>query len=225
MAVKRLAGKIEKIIKETEDVRSFWIKLPEEFDFIPGQFVMLSVPGLDKKGAFSIGSSPTEFKDRILITVKKVGLLTGKLHEAKAGDEVMITGPLGEFVFREEKNDLVFIAGGTGIVPFRCIINYANDKKLPNRIVLFYSARTERDIIYSYEWAKLHTKNTKIIITLTRQEWKGPMGRINEEMIKENVKNLKDPVFYVCGPQQLVEEVTQKIKNLGYEKIKIDRWR
>ena len=73
MPVKKLTGKIEKIIAETEDVKSFWIKLPENFDFIPGQFVMISLPGLEKKGAFSIGSSPTEFKDRILIYVEPYG--------------------------------------------------------------------------------------------------------------------------------------------------------
>ena len=185
MPVKKLTGKIEKIIRETEDTKSFWIKLPENFDHIPGQFVNISLPSLEKKGAFSIGSSPTEFKDKILITVKKVGLLTGKLHDAKVGDEIIVTGPLGEFTFKNQKNDLVFMAGGTGIVPFRCITKYVIDKKLNNKIILLYSARTEKDIIYNYEWDKIKNKNVKIITTLTRQEWKGPMGRINEDLIKE----------------------------------------
>lgn len=226
MAVKKLTGKIEKIIDETEDVKSFWIKLPEEFVFVPGQFVMVSSPGLDKKGAFSIGSSPTEFNDKILVTVKKVGLLTGKLYEAKVGDAVNITGPLGDFTFKEQKNDLVFISGGCGIVPFRCIIKYVIDKKLPNKIVLLYSARTEKDIIYNYEWKKLENKNIKIMITLTRQEWKGRMGRIEEKLIKEAAEGLNNPEFFICGPQVLVDEISGKIKNLGYEnRIRVDRWR
>ncbi|MBW3023282.1 hypothetical protein KY308_04215, partial [Candidatus Woesearchaeota archaeon] len=82
MAVKKIKGKIEEIIVETENVKSYWIKLDEEMNFIPGQFVMLSIPGLEKKGAFSIGSSPTESKNRILLTIQKVGLLTGKIDEA-----------------------------------------------------------------------------------------------------------------------------------------------
>ena len=226
MSVKKLTGKIEKIIVETEDVKSLWIKLPEKFEHIPGQFVMISLPGLEKKGAFSIGSSPTEFKDKILITVKKVGLLTGKLHDAKVGDEIIVTGPLGDFTFKNQKNDLVFIAGGSGIVPFRCVIKYVIDKKLENKIVLLYSARTEKDVIYSYEWDKIKSKNVKIIITLTRQEWKGPMGRINEDLIKESIKGLNEPEFFICGPQVLVEEISGKIKNLGYEnRIRVDRWR
>ncbi|MBW3022739.1 hypothetical protein KY308_01385, partial [Candidatus Woesearchaeota archaeon] len=154
-------------------------------------------------------------------------LLTGKMDEAKVGDEVLITGPLGEFVFKEEENkenDLVFLAGGTGIVPFRCLIKYITDKKLKNRMVLLFSARTKEHIIYK-DLPNIKNESFKYVITLTRQEWDGPMGRINEDLIKKSVEGLKNPVFYVCGPQILVEELTEKIKKLGYDRIKVDRWR
>ncbi|MEM4337034.1 MAG: FAD-dependent oxidoreductase [Candidatus Woesearchaeota archaeon] len=223
--VKKLKGTIEKIIEESEDVKSFWIKLEEDFAFTPGQFVIVSLPDLEKKGAFSIGSSPTEHKNKILITVKKVGLLTGKLHEAKLGDIINIIGPLGDFTFKEQNNDLVLIAGGCGIVPFRSIIHYVLDKKLKNKVVLLYSARTEKDIIYRYEWEKLKNKNIKIVITLTRQQWEGRTGRIDKQLIEDSARNLKNPEFFVCGPQQLVEEISEKIKQAGYNRIRIDKWR
>ena len=224
----------------TKEIYNLKFQRPETFDFKPGQFlnINIEVNGNIERRAYSISSSPTE-KTYIMLTikredysdlsVKKEKSVSIKLSQLNQGDLIEAKGPFGIFTLDEKYDTFYFIAGGTGITPFRSISKYILDKKLDKQITLIYSCRTEGDILFNKELTKLsqENKNFKFIPTTTRDEnYKGHKGRINDQFLKEHVKEIKDGIFYICGPKLFVEAVAQIILNIGVEKsrIKIEKW-
>ncbi len=219
--------------KETENVMSFFFE-PEDkmFKFKPGHFVNISFKNdIDNLGnrSFSIANSPTE--ENLMLTIKKVGSFTTKIFEANIGEEFVVLGPLGLPYIKDEseKVDYVFIAGGSGIVPFRSILYYSKDTNFKNKIYLFYSNRTEEDIIYKEELKKLKEKmeNFVLIETLTREEKEGyEKGRINSSMLKKYLDGFENKKYIICGPKGLVTGSIEMLKelNVDIKNIKTESW-
>lgn len=233
--------RVSKIIQETHDVKTFRLRTDSQvpFEFLPGQFIVLTFEFFDqakgrtvrKNRAFSISSSPTE-KNYLEITVKKTGRISTYLHEiVKEGDLLTIKNRSGEFYFQEGLSDgLVLIAGGTGIAPLMSMIRYVTQRKLPVKIVLLYSNKTPGDIIFYKELQDLesHHPNLRCVHTITRPEgydWKGSTGRINQELLEQNVSN-KQALFYICGPKAMIQAMVELLKGLGVHpsRTKIEKW-
>jgi len=229
--------KISKITDETPRVKAFRVELPADsgIDFYPGQFFMVSFaddPEIKVSRAYSIASSPLN-RDYMEIALDKVGIFTTKLFAMKEGSFLKFKGPYGKFYFNDEiKNNLVLIAGGTGITPLIGIIRYCNDRKLSNKVKLVYSVRTPDDIIYKneLEQIKIENKNFGYAVTITRAEghhsWQDRKGRIDLELLKQNIEDAENSVYYLCGPKEFVESIVQMLYSLGVKKeqIKTDVW-
>ena len=229
--------RISEIIDETPSVKVFRVDLPEDIniDFYPGQFFMVSfVDDVEIKTsrAYSIASSPLN-KKYLEIGLDKVGPFTTKLFAMKEGDLLKFKGPYGKFYFNEYmKNNLVLIAGGTGITPLMGIIRYCYDKKLSNKIKFFYSVRTPHDIIYRDELEKIKksNKNFDYVITVTRpnaeHNWKGRIERIDMDLLKQNIEDVENSIYFLCGPKGFVHSLIEMLESLGVKKeqIKTDIW-
>ena len=225
-------SKLLNIRQETSDVKTFRFEVPESFSFLPGQYIMLEIAlnGEKERRAFSISSSPTK-KGFIEIT-KKIGdsEFSQKLDSLQKGFVAHVKGPYGVFVFNES-HDAILLAGGIGITTFRSYIEYATDKHLNNKITLFYSNKTPEDIAFRDELqdAARKNKNISIIETITRQEgnhdWVGAVGRIDENMIRENA-DVEGAIFYICGPPAMVDAMVDTVKNIGIpkERIKLEKF-
>jgi ferredoxin-NADP reductase len=229
--------RISKIIDETPSVKVFRMELPENanIDFYPGQFFMVSFvddPEIKVSRAYSIASSPLN-KKYLEIGLDKVGPFTTKLFSMKEGDLLKFKGPYGKFYFNEEmKNNLVLIAGGTGITPLMGIIRYCNDKKLHNKIKFIYSVKTAHDIMYRHDLEKIknENKNFDYVVTVTRpnaeHNWKGRIGRIDIEFLKQNIEDIESSIYFLCGPKDFVHSIIEMLENSGVkkEKVKTDIW-
>jgi len=227
--------KITKIIDETHDTKTFRAEIPKnaDIDFFPGQFFMVRFEDSNVlRRAYSIASSPTDngFLD---ITMNLVGEFTGKLWKCRIGDNLVFTGPYGKFFFNEDiRQNLVLIAGGLGITPLRSIIRYCTYKKLPNKINLIYSAKTPEDIVYREELEKFKEKNLNydFLFTITRpkpgNKWEGKTGRIDKALLKQNIKDMENSLFFICGPLEFAKSIISLLHDLGAKKeqIKTDIW-
>ncbi len=225
--------KIDKIISESHDTRTLQIAPLEGeiFSYAPGQFVMLFLKNEDNEfkesRAYSIANSPTT-KTHLDITYKKAGYFTSKMHELKEGDIVGIKGPYGKFTYDENFKDVVLLAGGVGITPFKSYLEYVADKKLPNKVTLIFSNQTESDILYRKHLEDLDNgKNIRVVFTLTRQEWNGLCGRIDAKCVK-NVcgEDFANKIYYICGTGEFVKamiELLQKL-NIAKESIKVENF-
>ena len=229
--------KISKIIDETPLVKAFRLELPHNANigFYPGQFFMVSLiddPDIKTSRAYSIASSPLN-KNYLEIAFDKVGPFTTKLFTMKEGDSLKVKGPYGKFYFNEEmKNNLVLIAGGTGITPLMGIIRYCNDKKLRNIIKFLYSVKTPHEIIYRDELKKIKNENNNFdyVVTVTRpnaeHEWEGKIGRIDTELLIKNIEDVENSIYFLCGPKEFVHSIVEMLESLGTKKeqIKTDVW-
>lgn len=218
-------GEIIEKVYETPSVFTFKVDVKNNnFEYLAGHYI-----GIDLRNnlseyqmikAFSLASSPTE--PYLLIASKKgESPFKQKLESLNVGDKIKLKGPYGRFLFQDDlSKNAVFIAGGIGITPFRGIIKYITDKKLNVNVELIYSNRTNDEIAFYKELEEISksNKNIKIIYTLTRENnnnWNGNKGRIDAKLIKENVKDINNSIFYVCGSPSMVEDMIDYLRNLG----------
>jgi len=235
-----LTLEVIEIFRETHDVKTIRFKLDKPLNFKAGQFLMLHMDIPDKDGKienvkrpFSIASSP-DHKDWIDINfrVYSFGRFTPPLFNLKIGDKIKADGPYGIFTYEEgEAKNVVFLAAGTGIAPLRGMIEFIKEKNLDVNMTLFSCCKTTEDMIFHEEFLKLAEKNKKFVYipTITRineckKEWKGEKGRICIEMIKKYIKDLKDHLFYICGPNEMVKDSRDFLISEGInpKKIKIE---
>ncbi len=211
-------------VKEAEGVLTLKF-LPVKgaiFSFEPGQFVLISF--LDDRAekkirAYSISSAP---QDKFLaITVKKIGVFSSALHNLKIGEKIKASPPKGDFYPQKSMNNLVFLAGGIGIAPFHSIIRNFYLKKSSKKITLFYSNRTKRDIVFFKELNKMARKwsSFKVIYLLTREKLKNKAiqecCRLNAEILKKYLRNLKNKNYFICGPAEFVNNLWKELKKNG----------
>ena len=216
---------------ETPTVKS--IKLEKNnFEYKPGQHARIEFniddPENGNARPLSIASSPTE---NFLLFSTKISrtLFKQKLDSLKVGDKIKIKGPMGVFVLDENAKNIVFLGGGIGITPFRDMIKYATDKKLPVKLTLLYSNRTPDEICYKDEWPLMEKRNPnlKVINTITDDaSWQGRKGRINDSMINEFCSDVNNAIFYICGPPAMVDALSQLLKSMNVQQqdIKIEKF-
>jgi glycine betaine catabolism B len=136
----------------------------------------------------------------------------------RPGDEVLVFGPIGDFVLRETR-PAVLVAGGIGITPFKGMAEFAADKALPIPVRLVYSNRSEDEIVYRHELEALETRNARfrVLHTLTRTNdrgWRGATGRIDRGLLQEAARALVDPIYYISGTPSMVAGTLRLLEDL-----------
>ena len=221
-------GIVTKIEDETYNTKRFWIELPEtpSFDFAPGQFVTLDLPIHDKPNkrwrSYSIASWPDGNVIELLIVLLEGGAGTTWLFNNVAiGSELTLRGPQGVFTLPDEiDRDLFFICTGTGIAPFRSMLNHIKLHNTPHKnLYLIFGTRAQRDLLYYQELKELQKdiEGFEFIPTLSREEWDGCCGYVHA--VYEKLCCDKPPAyFYLCGWKAMIDEARKRIVDLGYDK-------
>ncbi|MBI4715589.1 MAG: hypothetical protein HY760_06610 [Nitrospirae bacterium] len=233
---------IVRITEETPDTKTFQLDLSgyPDFLFLPGQFVIVRAelfhPAKNRvtplNRAFSLSSSPLE-RGYIEFTAKRYqdGRMTPWLCDSvEAGELLAVKGPSGEFTFREgETDEIVLVAGGIGVAPYRSIIRYILARDLPVKIRLLYSARTPNDFAFKDEFDDLARKDSRFecLYTVTREHagWTGRVGRVDESLLRDFLSNPRT-LFYLCGPDRMIDALSGTLKSLGAaeDRIRFERW-
>jgi ferredoxin-NADP reductase len=224
------------IKQETPTIYSFIFKKDPAFQFTAGQFLNIILPheNPDNRGMrrfFSINTSPTE--DFLMITTRVIdhgSTFKQKLLSLPIGSEIEIEGVHGRFVLPDGGQDCIFITGGIGITPVRSMLKFATDKQLPNHLVLLYSNSSPEEVPFHNFLNELKTQNPNldIVFTVTKPEgskvpWSGRVGRIDETLVKEKIRDSKNTIFYLCGPPSLVETFYKLLQGIGVEDTSIKR--
>ena len=216
--------KISEIISRTADVSSYRLPRPAELNFKPGQFFFITIKKDEKELThhFSFSSSPTE-KEHFEFTKKLTDHeYSLALKASKVGDWAKIDAPYGQFTFEGEHPKIALLSGGIGITPFISICKNATDMQLDSKISLFYGCRTEVDIAFYNELETMQQKNRNLkvlfIVAQAGPEWKGATGIITGDMIKKELPDYKENVFYTCGPPPMVKAMETIIASLGLPK-------
>lgn len=211
---------VTQVIQRTVNAKSIRFRKPEEFDYLPGQwvFVTLERKGEQKTKPLSLSSSPTE--DFLEITKELTGQeFSNALATLRVGDKMLIKGPYGNFTFQGEYDKVCMLSGGIGITPLRSMIRYSADKEVRASIILLYSNRYENNIPFKDDFDKMQMRNPnlEVIITITKPgpNWEGLAGRIDRETIGRNVSDYSERVFYTSGPMPMVDAMRAILTDMG----------
>jgi CDP-4-dehydro-6-deoxyglucose reductase len=223
---------VYKIIQETENVRRFFFKVPDEvhFEFRAGQFIMLNLPIASKftNRSYSIASAPNnENTFELAIVLNPKGLGTPYLWEnIEVGSEIDISKPLGKFTITEPiHQDLGFICTGTGIAPLRSMIHHILHTNIAHKkLYMVFGNRWEKDIIYRKEMedlAAIHPSFEFIpVLSRDNEGWTGKQGYVHA-VYEEIFADKRPATFYMCGWRDMLHEARQRLENMGYDKKQI----
>ncbi len=200
--------------------------------FIPGQWVLTRLKNEeDLRRAYSI-ASPPHLEDYFELCIKAVegGAMSPLLARMKEGDVFDCAGPYGKFVLVDPlKTDVNFVATGTGVAPFRSMIDTLFHNGGRMNILLLFGVRRQDQIIYGKHFddlARKH-KNFRFIPTLSRpvDEWKGHTGYV-QSLVKEYIPRYENEEVYLCGIPEMVDEVKGVFLSMGAPKGRVhtEKW-
>ncbi|MCC6444039.1 MAG: FAD/NAD(P)-binding protein [Armatimonadetes bacterium] len=215
---------IESIVQETPDTRTFRAVFADEyirkqFAYEPGQFQQVSVFGVGE-ATFCLTSTPTR-SGFIEFSVKRVGSVTGALHEMPEGAMVGIRAPMGNhFPYEQFKGkDLWFIGGGIGMAPLRSLLNFCLDGRADyGRINILYGARSPEDLCYSAEFSVWQASpDTRLFLTVDKDDpsWTGNVGFV-PACLTDLAPSPQNAVAITCGPPIMIKYVLQNLLKLGF---------
>ncbi|TFG65160.1 MAG: 2Fe-2S iron-sulfur cluster binding domain-containing protein [Spirochaetales bacterium] len=235
LSVKQFRARVSSILSLTYDIKEINFALidPVEIEHHPGQYIQVEAPGPGEivHRAYSI-SSPTYEKNKIQLIVRLVpgGIASTYLHGLKEGDEVAFTGPYGEFRLSEDINrNIVLVGGGCGMAPVKDIAYSVLEKWPARKVLLFFGARTTKDIFYLDQYRELEKKyqNFKVIYALSdpladeeQKKWTGETGFVHLSVDKYLDKGAQSQAF-LCGPPPMIEAVTDVLKEKGLVNVDI----
>ena len=208
------------------------------FTFEPGQYAkitLLEPIHIDDEGnsrLFSMASSPWN-KETLMFTTRALDSAFNKnILELPLGSKASISESGGDTVLHKDSSvPAVFIIGGIGITPVRCMVEYATESKLPYEMHLFYSNPVAKTMAFFDDFLKWEKENPHFkfhptIDDKNDENWKFDFGYINKEMLKKHIKDFSKPIYYLVGPQMMVDIMNDVLLKNGVnpDKIKLERF-
>jgi ferredoxin-NADP reductase len=217
--------KLKEIKEELQGVKTLVFEPENELNWIAGQFLhyVLHHRPTDDRGSdrwFTIASAPHEKVVKITTRFNNEKSSTFKttLEEMKVGDNIEISELEGDFTVEDPARENVFIAGGIGVTPFYAILKDLEYKKYPINVTLLYANRDE-NIVYKDQLEEIAQNNPNFKIQYIISP-----DKINVNKLKDLIENLDNKIFYISGPEPMVDSLGTQLKEIGIkeENIKQD---
>lgn len=233
--------KVREVVKETSDTVTIFFEQPEPYlDYKPGQFltIVMEFEGKEQRRSYSLCTSP--FVDPFPgISVKRVpeGLFSNFLNEKVfPGKTLNVVKPMGNFTtdfHSKNRRHFFLIAGGSGITPIMGILKSVLVNEPESIVTLIYASRNEEQIIFKKQLELLQLANPdrlEIIHNLSQpsESWTGLKGRLSGEVLKELFAKAEyepryEEVYFMCGPDGIMDIAQQVLDELGVDKDRIHR--
>ena len=195
-------------------------------DYEPGQFIWLSAAegGETVRRAYSICSAPMGRRFELCLNRAANGNLTPRLFKLEPGDRVPFSGPAGNFVLRQPISDSVLVATGTGIAPFRAMLQDRRVWESGREFTLIFGARQEQSLLYREEFEELARRQEKFrfwpVLSRPSEGWRGRTGYVQSH-VREALGDRRDVDIYVCGLPAMVNDVRRMLLEMGVERRRI----
>ncbi|HSW66937.1 MAG TPA: ferredoxin reductase [Bacillota bacterium] len=226
------AATVTAIRDETPTVKTFTFEMPHIVNHLAGQHYEIRLTAPDGYQAARLYSAASAAQgDKLLeLTVALLpdGEVSPYLHRnVRVGDQLELRGPLGKFFVwtPDVSAPALLLAGGSGVVPMRCIIQAHALAQAAAPYHLVYGARTQDEIIYKPDL--INHPNVTITLDTAPAGWQGSTGRITLELLQAQINKLPStPLCYVCGTTPFVEAMANSLIHLGIpaEYIKAERF-
>ena len=223
-----------------DDTVLFGFDSPDEaLSYIPGQFaaLRLDLKYPDEKGPeryFSIvnppdsGSAGRAGTIEIATRISDTGYKQTLAAMREGGDTAEITKIDGKFILPEDTDkEIVMVAGGVGVTPFKCMLESLVLKEEKRMITLLYSNKNRAGTAFYEEFSRIEQAGylRKIFFVMTREDtWPGPKGRMNADFIAENISGYPRKHFMVAGPPNFVGGISQALAELKIKDITLEKF-
>lgn len=233
--VREFRGRIGGIQNLTHDIRLLRIALldPARIRFRSGQYVQLEAPpyGKSKESvfrAYSIASAP-ESEDHIELIIRLVpdGICTTWVFEyLKEGDEVVFTGPFGDFGLSDQDLEMIWIAGGSGMAPFWSLLRHMEHQKIARPTTYFFGAVTERDLFLIDELAAYAERLPwfRFVPALSGEVadgYQGERGLITDVVGRYLAERAGEREGYLCGSPGMIDASVRVLEENGIPEERI----
>lgn len=211
MRLKLLEKKVE-----TQGIETFIFQPQEAVTWKAGQFFhyVLHHEPTDDRGSdrwFTNSAAPFENVVRITtrFTDEKRSTFKKALRNLPVGESIEVSDLDGDFTLDDPNKQYVFIAGGIGVTPFRSIIKELDHGGQPINITLLYANR-DQQIAFKDEFEAIAKNHPEFQIHYIFSP-----EHVGESKIRQFVPDITQPIFYVSGPEPMVESLGNMLKSMG----------
>ncbi len=235
LAIREYTCKCTDIQNLTHDMKQFRFELiePKTMDYIPGQYIQLLTPVYDKNSeevyrAYSIASDPAE-KNIIELIIRLVpgGICTTYCFEyLKVGDEMKMNGPYGDFRLSETEAPIIFIAGGSGMAPIKCMLHEMKNTGNKRKTTYFFGANIVKELCLGDlmdQFESELTDFTYIPVVAAPEEdesWAGERGLVTHA-VERNLKDASECEAYLCGSPGMIDATIEVLNKMGVTEDRI----
>lgn len=220
----RLVPRVLQKLQVAPDIVDFEFSKQANYTYRAGQYVEVTLghQHVDSRGNrryLTLASSPTE--DTLRLGVKfypdgssfKQAMLGLDRHAS-----LTISPPAGDFTLPDDASrKLAFIAGGIGITPYRSMIKYLIDNDDRRSTVLLYAEKSPAELVYTDVFTDAARLGLKTVYSVSHApaDWSGRRGHFTPEVIREEIPDYLERLFYISGPLQMVAAMKDGLRKLG----------
>ena len=153
------------------------------------------------------------------------GVASSYIYSLKPGDEVMVSGPYGEFFVQDTDNEMMFIGGGAGMAPMRShIFDQFKNLHTQRKTTFWYGGRSRKELFYMNDFQQIadNNGNFEFHVALSDPQpddhWNGYTGFIHQVIFDNYLKKHPAPEdieYYICGPPMMLQAVLKMLDSLG----------
>ena len=216
----RLVRKIPRVA----DIVSFQFERPEDFDYKPGQWMVVTLPDSSLAHHFTLSSSPSESFLEITTRLRDSEFKKA-LTELPVDAMIEAEGPFGSFFLPPSPGKVAFLTGGIGITAPRSILRHliaARAADGPDRLVLLFANRSDRSIPFEAELKEMTAEFPQLevihVISRPSSTWEGRNGHIDAALLQEELGNLRSWNYFLSGPPDLGTSLGQILAGQGVER-------
>jgi Na+-transporting NADH:ubiquinone oxidoreductase subunit F len=215
---------VEEEYKEDWDKYNLWKYQSDVSVHTVRAYSMANYP--EEKGIIMLNvriATPPPKKDNL-----PPGIMSSYIFNLKPGDEVVISGPFGEFFARDTNKEMIFIGGGAGMAPMRShIFDQFRRLHTDRKVSFWYGARSKREMFYEEDFNAIAAENDNfqwhvaLSDPLPNDDWDGYTGFIHNVLYENYLKDHEAPEdceYYVCGPPMMNKAVIDMLLDLGVER-------
>ena len=192
--------KIEKVVDENPNVKTFYFRDRLCLEAKPGQFLMVWIPGVDEiplsvSGVYSNGLAS--------VTVARVGEATEAMHRLKPNNLIGVRGPFGSS-FEISKGKILLVGGGTGMAPLAFLAEKLAENSC--EITFIIGAKSAQELLFLERIKKTLSQLKSKIIVMTEDGSLGQKG-VATDPLDDLLREEKYDMIYACGPEPMIKKV------------------
>lgn len=213
-------GKVAVVERLSPSTIRFAVTLdqPDGLDFLPGQYVNVTVPGTGQTRSYSFSSAPGAPAATFVVRNVPDGLMSTWLTaQARPGQPISFSGPYGSFYLRPVQRPVLMLAGGTGIAPFLSMLDVLASKGFTHPVRLVYAVTHDHDLVGLEALDRIAAAHPQFrYVTVVAHESSGhPRKGYATAHVEPGWLNGGDVDVYLCGPVPMVEAVRTWLDGTG----------